>query len=158
MTLKLILAAGLTAAAATAQAGTFPSGGVATGVSSNVTHEVAEGHVVVDVNTDYAGFEMENEGNPMAGMAGSCIGSMQVAAGAVEGGGKCVFTDADGLTAVIDWYATGLGEDGAILGQWVPAGGAGKWNDATGGGSFVTVTDATTGVTTNRIDGEITLP
>ena len=133
MKLGPILSISLIAACGAAQAGTFPSGGVATGVSSNVTHEVAEGHVVVDVNTDYAGFEMENEGNPMAGMAGSCIGSMQVAAGAVEGGGKCVFTDADGLTAVIDWYATG-------------------------GGSFVTVTDATTGVTTNRIDGEITMP
>lgn len=158
MTLRPILAAGLLAAAATAEAGTFPSGGIGTGVSNNVAHEVAEGHVVIEVRTEYSGYEMETEGNPLSGMSGPCLGAMEIEAGTVEGGGRCLFTDAEGGTAVIAWTATGLGEGGAILGEWVTSGGTGKWIDATGGGGFVTVTDDATGVTTNTIDGEITLP
>ena len=155
---RTILAAGLLAAAATAQAGTFPSGGVGTGTSRTVVETLGEGHMVMDVHDDYSEFSMENEGNPMSGMSGVCTGSVTVEAGAVTGAGSCEFTDTDGETALIDWTADGMAEDGAIMGQWMTAGGTGKWNDATGGGTFVNQADDLSGFVRNTIDGEITMP
>ena len=77
--------------------------------------------------------------------------------GVASGGGLCTWTDGT-HTALIAWEAASVDQSGALSGTWSMRGGTGKWATASGGGTFVSVTDAATGAATNTITGALSMP
>ena len=114
--------------------------------------------MLVDMNTKYSGFELDDPDNPMNGMSGPCFGAMEVKEGTVSGGGRCLYTDADGDMVTMQYVTERIGEDGAVIGVWSMSGGTGKWNEAVGGGSFSSLTDSETGENANIVTGSAMLP
>lgn len=154
--LKSIFIAAALAAAAPAFAGTVDATGTGQGTSTATAMPVAEGLVVVHATSDYTGFDGNSE-NPLASAKGPCFGSIMIDKGAVSGGGHCVYSDADGETAIIRWVADGISAEGRTQGDWSVAGGTGKWTAITGGGRFDAGVDGA-GVYTNNVTGELTVP
>ena len=151
---SLTLAAVL--AATPVLADTYDGSGTGTGQSVTEIIEVAPGHMVMNARTDYAKFDF-GDGNPMSAMAGPCFGSFEVNMGVTTGGGKCVLSGG-GDTAVLQWTAEAVDEKGGLHGAWSVRGGTGKWAEASGGGTFISVTDPATGMATNTIEGALRLP
>lgn len=141
-----------------ASAGSFESTGTATGQSKNTPHPVAEGHVLMQMHTEYDGFDMADTSNPLHGAAGPCFGSLEIAAGRISGGGLCRLTDTAGEHAVIRWQSERLDAEGQNHGVWMVLGGTGKWAGASGGGRFAAKADPETGTTTNQLSGAVSLP
>lgn len=141
-----------------ALAGEMSVSGTGYGKAANTVHMVSEGHMLVEMSTAYDKFELEDAENPMNGMSGPCFGAMEVKGGAVSGGGRCLYTDADGDTVSMQWTPEKMGEDGAIMGVWSVSGGTGKWMEASGGGEFSSRTDQTSGENVNTVSGAVMLP
>ncbi|SPH17834.1 hypothetical protein DEA8626_01361 [Defluviimonas aquaemixtae] len=156
----LCLSTALSFAAATAALAeqTYSNNGVGTAQATSTMHEIAEGHVLVEIESSYSNIAPEDESNPLNGATGPCFGSMEIMAPNISGAGHCVYTDADGDIAIIAWNADTLGEGGATGGEWSLTGGNGKYAGGSGGGRYDVVTDAATGAQTNTVTGEITLP
>ncbi|UWQ21172.1 hypothetical protein [Jannaschia sp. W003] len=145
-------------AAPLAWAGEMTVSGTGHGQADNTMHAVAEGHMLVELRTIYDDFQLDDPANPMNGMTGPCFGAMEVKAGAVAGGGRCLYTDADGDMVSMQWTPSGLGADGAVTGDWSVTGGTGKWVEASGSGDFSSLTDPGTGRNVNTVSGTVTLP
>lgn len=143
-------------AANPAFAETFSSGAVGMGTSSNEPMPIAEGHIVMRTSGSYESFEVE-AGHPLEGASGPCFGAVEIMGSDVSGGGNCVYETSSGDKAVMIWTATGLGADGALTGDWTVSGGSGAWANASGGGTFSSLTDPDTGKFANTITGDITI-
>ncbi len=148
--LTLGLSAGL------AMAETYDAAGKGMGMNANQVYGISDGHAVVKTQTDYDSFEVA-AGHPLEGASGSCFGAVLINGAGVSGTGNCVFDTASGDKAVMTWTATGLGEGGALTGDWTVSGGSGNWASATGGGSFSSLTDPDTKKFVNTISGSITV-
>ncbi len=124
-----------------------------TGTSNSETMPLSEQLILVNVKTEYDGFD--DPDSPFATVTGPCWGSVLIDKGAVSGGGLCQYTDADGESVAMAWTPMAVGEDGRTTGEWKILGGSGKWASATGTGTF----DAgdSTGSYTNNVTGEITM-
>ncbi len=151
-----LTAAGLAALATAGWAETYNVAGTGHGKSMSVPMPISEDLVVVHANTMYEGFEGEDPNSPLAGVKGPCFGSVMIDKGAVSGEGLCHYTDADGDMVLMTWTATGMAEGGRTTGDWEVTGGTGKWDGASGGGTFNAGTDAMEKYT-NMVTGEVTL-
>ncbi|PRY23674.1 hypothetical protein CLV78_104165 [Aliiruegeria haliotis] len=151
---NLILAVALAATPAISE--TFEETAKGLGTSANEAMPISDSHVVLKTAGSYEMFEV-SDGHPLKGASGPCFGSVEVMGADVSGGGVCVFDTATGDKAVMQWHAGGMGEDGALTGEWTVSGGTGKWTGASGGGTFSSLTDASTGKFVNTIEGAITI-
>lgn len=130
---------------------------VTSGQTNNVIHPINEGHMIIFTSTEYTGNDQGDAGTLLSGMTGTCGGTLDLKPPAVEGQGHCMFKAASGDMTFSKWVATGMTAEGAISGDWTTVGGTGVFEDATGGGTFVSATDRTTGKTQNTISGSIDL-
>ncbi|RSK30488.1 hypothetical protein EJA01_17070 [Rhodovulum iodosum] len=146
------------AAGTAAVSGEITSDGTGMGKSMSTPHQVSENHMLMQLHTAYSEFSFDAANHPMTGMSGPCFGAVEVNAGAVSGGGKCLYTDADGDLVTMDWMAGGMNADGAMTGTWTVSGGTGKWTEATGEGTFASLTDPATGESTNSVSGTVMMP
>ncbi len=132
------------------------SGAVGHGTSANTMMALSESHIVMHTSSAYESFDVAS-GHPLEGASGPCFGAVEIKAGAVSGGGRCVYDTASGEKAVMIWTAMGMGADGALTGEWSVSGGTGAWASASGSGTFSSLTNPETGKFTNTISGEITM-
>lgn len=58
----------------------------------------------------------------------------------------------------MEWTNEGMAEKGAVIGSWAISGETGKWKEASGGGSFASLTNSATGENANSVTGSIMLP
>lgn len=130
------IAAAMTLPAGMGLAETYDATGTGYGTASSEVMEAGESMMVVHANTQYERLDMGDETHPMASLTGPCFGAVSMIDGAAEGSGNCLYTDADGDMAVMRWTVTGMSEEGRTMGDWEIAGGTGKWQQATGSGSF----------------------
>ncbi|MEQ8824688.1 MAG: hypothetical protein RIC14_09965 [Filomicrobium sp.] len=131
--------------------------GVAKGKSTRQAEPVAEGHVLLNLSTVYSSFETSDPKSPFKDQTGKCWGAIEVNPPNANGGGNCVFTTASGDKHFNKWTVTGLSKDGASVGNWVVIGGTGKYEGASGGGTFQALTDQKTGETSNTVEGAVIL-
>ena len=132
--------------------------GTGYGTTENTVHMVADGHMLMELKTAYSGFEIDDPDNPMNGMTGPCFGAMEVKGAAVTGGGRCLYTDADGDMVSMQWTPEAMAADGAVTGSWSVSGGTGKWMDASGEGTFSSLANPDTGESANSVIGKVMLP
>jgi|AntRauTorcE11898_2_1112593.scaffolds.fasta_scaffold03599_1 hypothetical protein len=132
--------------------------GTGYGMAETIIHPVAEGHMLMHMNTMYSDFEGDAPDNPMSGMSGPCFGAMEMKDGVISGGGRCLHTDADGDMVTMQYVPEGIGEGGAVMGVWAVSGGTGKWMTASGGGSFSSLTNRETGENVNTVTGSVMMP
>mgnify|MGYP006293289455 FL=1 len=155
---RLIAAACCIAAGTAALPGEIASSGMGKGMSKNTPHALGEAHILVQMHTEYEDFTFEAEGHPMTGMSGPCFGAIEIKAGAVSGGGKCLYTDAEGEMVTMDWTAGAMDPSGAMTGTWAVSGGTGKWMAASGEGTFSSMTNQETGENANTVSGTLMMP
>ena len=147
----------LSAALTPAYAGSVVDGaGVWTGTVSADVHQISEGHMIIHTNNAYEAATMSDPNNPMAGMSGPCFGSVEVKGTSASGTGNCVFR-AGRNAMTVQWTATGFAASGALIGHWSITGGAGDLANATGGGTFYSLTDQAAGTFENTLKGAMSL-
>lgn len=129
-----------------------------TGKSQNETIVLGENHVVMHSIGLYEPLATTDAGNPMTGLPGKCFGSIEIKRGSASGAGHCVFSEGNTRAVVTDWQITGIGEGGALTGQWTVVGAGGSATGLTGGGSFSNITDRSAGTFVNTITGALTMP
>lgn len=144
--------------AAPSAAQTFDAAGVGRGDNRSTIRPITDDRTVVMALTEYEIIEGLEADNPLAGLSGPCFGMFEIAGEAVSGGGYCTFDDPDGARAVIRWTAEQAASPSEMGGAWTLLGGSGRWAGATGGGTYELVSDPDTGLFTNQVSGEITLP
>ena len=136
---------------------TFDSSGTITGQSAAVITALSDSHMIMSAPGTHDVFEMQVEGHPFADMTGDCNGTMEINGPAARGTGHCVYANAAGENLVVSWIAQQLDADGRFHGDWFVVGGSGGMAEATGGGSFSSVTDEATGTQTVTLSGALTL-
>ena len=153
----LSLAFGLSAFATVSAAETFDLEIVGTSIDKSVVYPVGEGHLVVMNMADYTNIETRDPSNPLNGATGPCFGEVELKNGAPEGDGYCTWTDTAGDNILINWTATGTNAEGNNLGDWQLLGGTGRWQGATGGGTYRIVSEEGSDKRINQAIGTITL-
>lgn len=129
--------------------------GSTVGKSDNKIVPMSETQLYIDLNSQYT---LADNGTPLAGMNGDCMGYMEVMVGiGAKGSGVCVWADADGDTWFGPWTVSGMGADGTSAGTWYVSGGTGKFENANGGGTFGSRTNPETGETALDVSGSVTL-
>lgn len=136
---------------------TYNAGGVAKGKNQTTIEIVSEGHMLMHTVSTYGSFQATDSGSPYDGMTGKCWGAVEIKVPGASGGGNCAFTNASGDKNFNSWSVKGLGKDGALLGTWTVLGGTGKYQNASGGGTFNSLADRNTGMFVNTIEGALTL-
>jgi hypothetical protein len=166
-----ILAAGAAAlaflAAPAAAEQSFDVAARALGDNTSTVHRVGDEHVLVWSLTEFDTLEADDPESPMAGLAGPCFGQLEIVGDDASGGGYCTWTDGDGDSYVARWSASAVGAEGesapaslsasATEGEWTVVGGTGKWEGASGGGSFRDHEDIETGRRVRELRGQVTL-
>lgn len=150
------LAAVMIVTGTTALAETFDVAGIGLGETQSVIRQVTPRLTLVDIHTEYSGFEGRDPGNPLALVTGPCTGAVVIHSGSPTGTGVCHYTDLDSEEVVITWQARSMTADGRMQGTWIVEGGTGKWQEARGGGAFDSGVDGN-GVYTNIVSGALTL-
>ncbi|MCV2882845.1 hypothetical protein [Actibacterium sp. XHP0104] len=136
---------------------TYSNTGMAKAKVMSTVHGIGDGHMVIQIHSEFTNVTTEDTSNPLNGASGPCFGSVEIIVPNVTGGGHCVYTDTQGDMAVLTWTSTQLTEGGGTAGSWQLTGGSGKYAGATGGGGYATTTDNDAGIQTNQISGDITL-
>ena len=156
---RLLIAATCLAAVSTgAHAGdSYDAGGVGKGTNKTSVVVVREGHMLMNSISTYTGYEASDPKNPMNGMTGTCRGAIELKVPSATGQGHCEFTAKNGDKQISTWVATGVAKSGAITGTWTHVGGTGRYQGATGGGTFHSLTDRKTGTFVNTVKGAILL-
>lgn len=158
MTIRAALAAIAAAMlAAEAHAEAFITDGVASGQAETEVIEFGADHFVMNSRVTYSTFKMSDETHPLNQMTGPCVGTMEVRGGAVEGNGVCVLDGIEGDRLLLGWVARRMDPKGRIAGYWNVNAGAGRWLQASGGGTFVSEVNRANGTATNTIKGAVTL-
>ncbi|MGJ5621336.1 hypothetical protein [Sulfitobacter sp. MF3-043] len=137
--------------------GTLDMSSVASGQTSNTYFPIDDGHMIVFTSTEYTSNNQDDAGTLLSGMKGECSGTLELQPPAASGQGHCVFRTAMGAIIYTKWVATGMTAEGAITGEWTTVGGTDVFAGATGGGTFVSLTDQATGKTENAISGSTEL-
>lgn len=140
-----------------AVAETYDSSGKITGQSSAVVTALDEGHMIMFSPSTHDVFEMETEGHPFVEMTGNCNGTIEINGPAARGTGHCVYENASGESLVVNWIARQFDAEGAFHGDWIVVGGTGGMAAASGGGSFISLTDQSTGSQSVTLSGALTL-
>ena len=144
----------LAASAVTAQT-SYDVSGTSPGVSSSTYLALGDSHVFIDLNAEHT---LPDNGTPLAGMTGSCIGYMEIALGqGADGQGVCTWTDAEGDMWFGPWTVTGMNAQQVATGRWISAGGTGKFAGMQGGGTFSSMTDPASGEVSLDVSGTVTL-
>ena len=155
---SLIVAMSFAVACAPAFAGElFNVGGLGKGTSQSSVVMVSEGHMLMNSITTYQSFDSVDPKSPFNGMTGQCWGVIEIKVPSASGRGHCEFTDKSGDKNHNTWVATGLAKDGALQGSWTVIGGTGKYQNATGGGKFLSLTDRKAGTFENKVEGALFL-
>lgn len=150
-TLALLASAGSALAGGTS----YDISGTSVGQADNTYMAMGESHIFVDLNST---FTLPDNGTPMAGMAGTCMGFMTVTIGqGAAGNGMCFWEDADGDQWFGPWTVTGITPERATAGFWTASGGTGKFAGVTGGGTFTSLTDPSNGMSKLDVTGAVTL-
>lgn len=131
--------------------------GVGKGKSTSMIEPVAKGHILMNSVSEYTSYVSTDPNSPFNGMKGKCWGAIEIKAPAASGQGNCAFTTASGDKNFNKWTVTGMAKDSALVGTWVVVGGTGKYQGASGGGSFHSVTDRDAGTFVNKVEGAIIL-
>jgi len=140
-----------------ATAETFESSGTITGQSGAVVTALGESRMIMFAPSTHDVFEMDAEGHPFADMTGNCNGTIEINGPAARGSGHCIYENAAGESLVVNWIARQFDAEGAFHGDWFVVGGTGGMAMASGGGSFVSLTDQTTGAQSVTLSGALTL-
>lgn len=154
---NFVLAALAIAVAAQAHGEAFATYGVGKGQSKSEVIEVGADHMIINSNTIYSQFEMEDPTHPMNQLKGPCFGVMEVRGGAVNGNGVCVLDGLEGDRVLLGWHAERRDPKGQIHGYWTVNSGSGLWLQASGGGNYVLNVNRANGTATNTLKGAITL-
>ena len=136
---------------------TYNAGGVAKGTNQTTIEVVSEGHMLMHTVSTYESLETTDANSPYNGMTGKCWGAVEIKVPGASGAGNCAFVNAAGEKNFTAWTVKGLGKDGALVGTWAALGGTGKYQNASGGGTFSSLTDRSGGTFVNRIEGALTL-
>ncbi|NKB53533.1 MAG: hypothetical protein GKR97_15155 [Rhizobiaceae bacterium] len=154
---KLLLASAVLAVAmVSANASeTFNIGGVGKGTNQTMMEIVGDGHMLLNTVSTYESFESADTSNPFENMNGKCWGAIEIKVPSASGHGNCVFTDTSGDKHYNMWTAKGLSKDGALVGTWALIGGTGKYENASGGGTFHSMTDRKAGTFVNTVSGAL---
>jgi hypothetical protein len=128
---------------------------VATGTIQNDMTQIGEERMMMDMKVMYEGFEAQDPDNPLSGAKGTCVGAGLAEGSALDATGFCTLTDADGDMALVEYSADSFDQNGAMVGDWTIKGGTGKWETATGGGGFASLSDQEKGTVRNEITGEL---
>lgn len=136
----------------------FDGAAIGTGQAQNEIIALGENHLVMHAVGIYGPVATADVRNPMTGLPGKCFGSIEILGASASGSGHCVFAEGSSRAVVTGWEVTGVGADGSITGEWTVIGAGGSATGLTGGGSFSNLTDRATGMFTNNITGELTLP
>ncbi len=144
--------AGITSASA---AESFNIGGVGKGTNETMMEIVGDGHMLLNTVSTYESFESSDASNPFKNMSGKCWGAVEIKVPSASGHGNCVFTDTSGDKNYNMWTAKGLAKGGALVGTWALIGGTGKYKNASGGGTFHSVTDRKAGTFVNTVSGAL---
>lgn len=147
----------LTASATAAVAETYDSSGKITGQSSAVVTALSESHMIMFAPSTHDVFEMEADGHPFSNMTGNCNGTIEIKGPSARGSGHCIYENAEGENLVVSWIAQQFDAAGVFHGDWFVVGGTGDLVSATGGGSFSSVTDQSTGSQSVTLSGALTL-
>lgn len=82
----------------------------------------------------------EDPASPLNGLHGVCFGMTEFQGDEVVGGsGFCTYEDADGDRYVSSWIPKASPAPGKSAGEWTAVGGTGKFEGATGSGTYETV-------------------
>ena len=138
--------------------GTYDSSGVISGQSTPKLYPLADGHLVMELNSTQDSFDMEAEGHPFSGLSGTCTGGLEIRGPAATGEGVCAYSNAAGDMAFVRWNANAMTAEGAVAGTWVMIGGTGGMAGMTGGGNYTSKTDRSNGATRATLTGAVTLP
>lgn len=154
--MKLIPIVALALCGTTALAGgSYDVSGSTLGKSDSVIMPMGETRIFMDLNSTYT---MPENGSPTAGAEGKCFGYMDVTIGAgATGSGTCVWTDADGDAWFGPWSVVGMSPERAAQGTWYVAGGTGKFEGVSGGGTFSTLTNPQNGDSKLDVAGSIVM-
>ena len=147
----------LTASPALALAETFDSSGKITGQSSAVITPLSESHMIMFAPSTHDVFEMDADGHPFSDMSGNCNGTVEIIGPSARGSGHCIYENAAGENLVVNWIAQRFDADGTFHGDWFVVGGTGDMTAASGGGSFTSLTDRSTGSQSITLSGALTL-
>lgn len=146
------------ACAGMAQAGQlFDGSGTGTGQSMNEVFALEEGHIVMHSTSTYDALATADANSPMAGMSGTCFGSIEIMGGSASGSGHCSFSK-DGSAVLSNWTITGMAPTGALTGTWNVVSANGAAAGLTGGGGFSNLTNRETGAFENTITGALMMP
>lgn len=155
--MRFFASALLMATASLAHAETYNSTGTITGQAASKITPLSEGHMVMFSPSTHDAFDMAVEGHPFADMSGNCNGTMEINGPSARGSGLCVYENAAGENMVVKWIARQFDADGSFHGDWIVVGGTGEMAEASGGGSFVSVTDQSNGSQTVTMSGALSL-
>ncbi|MEO9821019.1 MAG: hypothetical protein ABJ370_07340 [Paracoccaceae bacterium] len=156
--MKTFLTAALLAVSpALVLAETYDSSGTVSGQSSAVVTALDDGRVIMFAPSTQDAFKMDTDGHPFADMTGNCNGTIEINGPAARGTGHCVYENAAGENLVVNWIARQFDAKGAFHGDWIVVGGTGGMASASGGGSFVSRTDQSTGSQNITLSGALTL-
>ena len=136
---------------------TYDAGGVGKGTNQTTIEVVSEGHVLMHTVSAYESVVTTDASSPYNGMTGKCWGAVEIKVPGASGGGNCAFVNAAGEKNFTAWTVKGLGKDGALVGTWTAVGGTGKYQNASGGGTFSSLADRTGGTFVNKIEGALIL-
>lgn len=136
---------------------TFDMNRTAKGVSEPQMQQNAQGHLVGSLHSTLAP-EISVATHPFFGMTGDCTGHIVIKSSSAQGAGTCVYSNADGDTALLGYAITGLTAEGGFHGTWVSHGGTGKMADLSGGGTWFNTAAAEDGTYTQHVNGAISLP
>lgn len=142
-------------AAALAGGTSFDISGTTVGKSQNTYSPLNETDIFVDLSSTYT---LPDNGTPMANMDGECFGYLQIIVGVgAQGSGACIWKDDDGDAWVGPWRVNGMSPERATVGTWYVSGGTGKFANATGGGTFTSLSNPETGDSKLDVSGSITI-
>jgi len=155
--MRLIAISLLVATTSLAHAETYDSTGTITGQAGSTMTALSDGHVIMFAPSTHDAFDMAVEGHPFADMTGNCNGTMEINGPSARGSGHCIYENAAGENMVVNWIARQLDAEGGFHGDWIVVGGTGEMSGASGGGSFVSVTDQSNGSQTVTLSGALSL-
>ena len=155
--LAVCVATALTGAAAVADS-SFESQGIGIGVNASVDHPIDGDVTMVMSSSIFEAMTFNDPKYPLNGAIGECFGPIKINAGNIASDGYCTFDDPSGDHYVGTWTVRDLADDGVMEGDWSVLGGSGKWDGASGGGTFLYMPNDETGRFETTLTGAITLP
>jgi hypothetical protein len=109
---------------------------VSVGSNQSIHHQLSDSHIYVTGINIHEKITTSDPDNPLNGAAGTCSGVLEFIDGKMDASGYCRFKDTSGDIHIGQWTGREMTEDGVFKGDFTVLGGTGKWDGATGGGTF----------------------